>query len=122
MRAFAVELIFFSYDQEKRSQLFKIDPAGHFTGYFATSSGLKDQEAENKLELSFKEYNGFSKLKKDDLNWTHISDLAFWNSKSVEIFKFQGIPYNVLVNPEGIIVAESLRGEGLMAKLKEEIK
>lgn len=67
MRAFAVELIFFSYDQEKKSQLFKIDPAGHFTGYFATSSGLKDQEAENKLELSFKEFNGFSKLKKDDL-------------------------------------------------------
>lgn len=67
MRAFAVELIFFSYDQEKRSQLFKIDPAGHFTGYFATSSGLKDQEAESKLELSFKEFNGFSKLKKDDL-------------------------------------------------------
>lgn len=67
MRAFAVELIFFSYDQEKKSQLFKIDPAGHFTGYFATSSGLKDQEVENKLEQSFKELNGFSKLKKDDL-------------------------------------------------------
>ena len=67
MRAFAVELIFFSFDREKYSQLFKIDPAGHFTGYFATSSGLKDQEAESKLEQSFKDLKGFSKLKKDDL-------------------------------------------------------
>ena len=50
MRAFAVELMFFSFDNEKGSQLFKIDPAGHFTGFFATASGVKEQEAENILE------------------------------------------------------------------------
>jgi 20S proteasome subunit alpha 1 len=42
MRAYAVELIFFSYDEEKKAQLFKVDPAGHFAGYFATASGVRD--------------------------------------------------------------------------------
>lgn len=58
-------------------------------------------------------------IKKDKLTWTHISDLAFWNSKSVEIFQFQGIPYNVLINPEGVIIAENLRGQDLDKKLEE---
>lgn len=58
-------------------------------------------------------------IKKDNLTWTHISDLAFWNSKSVEIFQFQGIPYNVLINPEGVIIAENLRGMDLDKKLSE---
>lgn len=60
-------------------------------------------------------------IKKDNLAWTHISDLAFWNSKAVEIFQFQGIPYNVLINPEGVIIAENLRGDGLLNKLESVI-
>lgn len=71
-----------------------------------------DKEKENWLEA----------IKKDDLTWTHISDLAFWNSKAVEIFGFQGIPYNVLINPDGVVIAESLRGSDLMNKLQEELK
>jgi peroxiredoxin len=61
-------------------------------------------------------------IQKDNLTWTHISDLAYWNSKSVELFNFQGIPYNVLINPEGIIIAENLRGEALFNKLNELVK
>ena len=63
--------------------------------------------------------NWLQAIKDDQLNWTHISDLAFWNSKSVEIFQFGGIPYNVLINPEGIIVAEELRGAALEATLEQ---
>ena len=62
MRAYAVELTFFSFDKEKGAQLFKVDPAGHFYGYFATSSGVKEQEAQNILEKEYKERNGFLQL------------------------------------------------------------
>jgi peroxiredoxin len=58
-------------------------------------------------------------IKDDKLTWTHISDLAFWNSKAVELFKFDGIPYNILVDPQGKVIAERLRGEDLENKLKE---
>jgi peroxiredoxin len=74
------------------------------------------------VSLDKEKDNWLDAIRKDNLTWTHISDLAFWNSKAVDIYKFQGIPYNVLINPEGIVVAESLRGSDLMNKLQEELK
>ena len=58
-------------------------------------------------------------IKEDGLTWTHISDLQFWNSKAVDVFKFEGIPYNVLIDPQGKVIAESLRGNELEEKLRE---
>jgi peroxiredoxin len=74
------------------------------------------------VSLDKEKDNWLDAIKKDNLTWTHISDLAFWNSKAVEVYGFQGIPYNVLINPEGIVVGESLRGSDLMNKLQEELK
>ena len=61
-------------------------------------------------------------IKDDQLNWTHVSDLKFWDSKAVEIYKFEGIPYNVLVDPNGVVIAENLRGFDLANKLAEVLK
>jgi peroxiredoxin len=58
-------------------------------------------------------------IKADKLDWTHISDLKFWDSKVIPLYHFEGIPFNVLVDPKGIVVAESLRGKGLADKLSE---
>lgn len=55
----------------------------------------------------------------DHLDWTQISDLQFWQSKAVDAYGFTGIPYNVLLDPQGRIVAIGLRGEELEAKLQE---
>lgn len=74
------------------------------------------------VSLDKEKENWVDAIKKDNLNWTHMSDLAFWNSKAVDVYGFQGIPYNVLINPEGVIIAESLRGSDLMNKLQEELK
>lgn len=58
-------------------------------------------------------------INKDNLTWTHVSDLLYWNSPVVPLYGFDGIPYNVLINPEGKIIAESLRGPALENKLQE---
>ncbi len=60
-------------------------------------------------------------IKDDHLSWTHISDLKEWNSSVVDQFGFGevGIPYNILVDPQGKIIAERLRGDALQAKLAE---
>lgn len=55
----------------------------------------------------------------DGLNWTHISDLKKWESIVVPTYRIQGIPFNVLVDPEGKIVAENLRGPALDEKLAQ---
>lgn len=61
-------------------------------------------------------------IKDDQLTWTHVSDLKYWESSVVPLYNIQGIPFNVLVDPQGNIVATNLRGTSLQAKLSEYIK
>lgn len=61
-------------------------------------------------------------VESDGLTWTHMSDLAYWKSSSVEIYQFGGIPFNVLIDPQGMVIAQSLRGSALPAKLREVLK
>jgi peroxiredoxin len=55
----------------------------------------------------------------DNLTWTHVSDLNFWNNAVAVQYKIQSIPQNFLVGPDGKIVAKNLRGEALESKLCE---
>jgi peroxiredoxin len=58
----------------------------------------------------------------DNLTWTHVSDLRSWNSKAVQTFNFNSIPFNVLIDPQGKVIAQSLRGPQLESKLAEVLK
>ena len=48
-----------------------------------------------------------------DMPWVHLSDLKGWESQAGEVYGIRGIPDNILINPDGIIVARDLRGEQL---------
>ncbi len=61
-------------------------------------------------------------IAKDNLNWNHMSDLKQWESAAVPAFGFEGIPFNVLIDPSGKIIASGLRGEDLDRKLEEVLK
>jgi peroxiredoxin len=61
-------------------------------------------------------------IEEDKLAWQHISDLKYWNSAAGALYGFEGIPYNVLVDPQGKIIATNLRGSDLEMKLGELIK
>lgn len=61
-------------------------------------------------------------IKTDKLTWTHISDLKYWSSAAVPLYGISGIPYNVLLDPEGKIIATGLREKALMDKLAEVLK
>lgn len=61
-------------------------------------------------------------IKEDHLTWTHVSDLKYWQSQAVETFHFSGIPFNVLIDPQGKIIGQGLRGDELENKLKEVLK
>jgi thiol-disulfide isomerase/thioredoxin len=53
-------------------------------------------------------------IEKDGLVWpSHVSDLAYWSSSVVKQYGFQGIPFTVLIDREGKIVAKGLRGPQL---------
>jgi hypothetical protein len=38
------------------------------------------------------------------------------------LYQIEGIPFNVLLDPQGKIIAKGLRGEDLMTKLAEILK
>ncbi len=61
-------------------------------------------------------------IEDDNLTWTHVSDLKGWRNAVGEIYAIKSIPQNILLNPEGTIVAKNLRGEDLGKKLEELIK
>jgi 20S proteasome subunit alpha 1 len=54
MRALGVVMILVAVDDEKGSQLYSVDPAGHYYGFKATAAGSKSQEAMNNLEKKVK--------------------------------------------------------------------
>jgi thiol-disulfide isomerase/thioredoxin len=61
-------------------------------------------------------------IKEDGLIWQHVSDLKYWNSAVVALYNIEGIPYNVLIDPAGKIIATSLRGNALESKLAAVLK
>lgn len=48
-----------------------------------------------------------------EMPWIHLSDLKGWESQAGQVYGIRGIPDNILINPEGIIVARDLRGSEL---------
>ena len=56
---------------------------------------------------------------KDNLTWTHVSDLKGWQNEVAQKYGVTSIPFNVLLDKEGKILAKGLRGPALEAKLAE---
>lgn len=51
-------------------------------------------------------------------NWLHISALKGWNSEAAKLFNVEGVPYTVLLSPQGRVIAFELRGEAMVKKIK----
>lgn len=58
-------------------------------------------------------------IQNDKLTWTHVSDLKGWQSAGAQLYRVSGIPFTVLVDPEGRIYAKGLRGPTLEAALQK---
>lgn len=55
-------------------------------------------------------------IAEDGLIWTHVLDV---DSEASRLYNVNAIPFSMLLNPEGVIVAKNLRGRTLEAKLEE---
>ena len=56
---------------------------------------------------------------RDQLAWTHVSDLNWWNSKAALAYNVNAVPANFLIDPNGKIIGKNLRGEALQDKLAD---
>ena len=72
------------------------------------------------VSLDQKKEDWIAAIKKDKLgSWAHVSDLLYWNSVAAKTYGIDAIPFTVLLDKEGKIIAKGLRGEELKAKIKE---
>lgn len=74
------------------------------------------------FSLDTKNENWIGSIKKNDITWPQISELKGWDSKPVSDYGISGIPFTVLLDKEGKIIAKGLSGEELLAKLAELLK
>ncbi len=56
------------------------------------------------------------------MQWPQMSDLKGWKSAAAEAYGINSIPSNVLLDPQGTIIALDLRGDDLQAELAKVLK
>lgn len=61
-------------------------------------------------------------IQTDGLTWTHVSDLKGWENSAAALYGVKSIPYNVLLDPNGNIIAEDVRGKKLFETLDRFLK
>ena len=71
------------------------------------------------VSLDQNKENWLRAIQADGLIWNHISDLKGWQSAAGAIYGVSSIPFTVLVDKDGNIIAKGLRGEALEQKIKE---
>jgi peroxiredoxin len=58
-------------------------------------------------------------IAEDGLTWTHVSDLKYFESQAAKDYNINAIPFSILLDKTGKIIAKNLRGAALEQKLEE---
>lgn len=58
-------------------------------------------------------------IEDDNLTWTHVSDLKYWQSEAAQTYNITAIPFSILLDPNGVIIDKNLRGAALEKKIAE---
>ncbi|MNI86311.1 hypothetical protein D3C73_1433970 [compost metagenome] len=66
--------------------------------------------------------NWLKAIETDGLPWLHVSDLKGWNNEVGRLYGVRAVPASFLVDRDGTIIGNGLRGEPLNKKLAEIFK
>lgn len=57
-------------------------------------------------------------VKNYDLEWINASDLKMWQSEVLQLYNVKAVPHNLLIDPNGKIIAKELYGNNLTRTLE----
>ena len=60
-------------------------------------------------------------IEKDRISWIQVSDLKKWESQVVRDFHIEAIPYSILIDRKGKIIAKGLRNDELEIRIMEAV-
>jgi len=69
------------------------------------------------VSLDAKKSNWENFITTNKINWIQVSDLKFWRSPVAKTYNIQGLPFNILMDGNGIIVAKNLHGIDLEKRI-----
>ncbi|QBA21093.1 TlpA family protein disulfide reductase [Chryseobacterium indologenes] len=55
------------------------------------------------------------------INWIQISDLKFWKSPVAKLYEVDELPFNVIIDGQGTIIAKNLHGQELENFIKKNL-
>ena len=61
-------------------------------------------------------------VEKMNMTWPQLSDLQGWNNKAARMFDVNGIPFTMVVDKEGRLLAAGLRGSDLHHFVEQRLK
>jgi len=62
------------------------------------------------VSLDAKKSNWENYVVTNKINWIQVSDLKFWRSPVAKTYNIQGLPFNILIDGNGIILAKNIHG------------
>lgn len=71
------------------------------------------------VSLDSKKNDWIKAIEEDGLPWLHVSDLKGWNNAAGRLYGVRGVPACYLIDRDGKIIADNVRGEKLNTKLAE---
>jgi len=61
-------------------------------------------------------------MEREGINWPQISDLQFWKSPVAKAYGIEELPYNLILDKSGKIIAINIHGEELKTFIANELK
>ncbi len=69
------------------------------------------------VALEAKKPNWENFVAKNKINWIQVSDLKFWRSPVAKAYNIQELPFNVLIDGKGVVLAKNLHGADLETEI-----
>jgi peroxiredoxin len=71
------------------------------------------------VSMDTKKESWQSVINKNGITWIQVGDLKFWSSPVAKTYNIQELPFNVLIDGNGIILAKNLHGNDLEKELEK---
>ena len=88
-------------------------------GNYMNLESVIENKIDDIYDLKFLQQVMEGAIEKDNLTWSHVSNLSYFNDPVARAYNIKSIPATFILDETGKIVAKNLRGAALEAKIAE---